>query len=92
VSAADGQEAVDAFARDPHGIAAVLLDMTMPRLNGAQVFEAIRRIRPDIRVLLSSGYTEADAARQFRRDGVAGFIQKPYRPSELVRHLQAVLE
>jgi len=57
----------------------VLLDLTMPDMDGEEVFERIREIRCDARVILSSGYSETELRERFRGRGIAGFIQKPYR-------------
>ena len=62
----------------------MLLDLSMPGLSGEETFEALRAIDPSVRVLLSSGYSEAEATRRFVGRGLAGFLQKPYRPGALV--------
>jgi len=64
-------------------IAAVLLDMTMPGLSGADTFRELRRLRSDLPVLLSSGYDEREAAAAFTGKGEAMFIQKPYGLDDL---------
>ncbi len=86
-----GRAAVAAFTRDPGGFDAVLLDMTMPDMSGDQVLEAIRRIDPQVRVLLSSGYTADDIASRVEGSAAAGFLQKPYSDSDLLRKLEQVL-
>ena len=53
---------------------------------------ALRRLRPDVRVILSSGYSEQVALRRFGETGIAGFIQKPYRPSNLLQEIREILE
>ena len=64
-------------------IAVVLLDMTMPEMNGEEAFRAMRGIRPDARVILSSGYSEEEATRAFTGNDLAGFLQKPYQLASL---------
>jgi two-component system cell cycle sensor histidine kinase/response regulator CckA len=91
VTAADGQEGVDLFRRRRDEIAAVLLDMTMPVMNGVDAFRAMRECQADLRVLVSSGYTEKEAVNRFRGDGPAGFIQKPYTAAELLQAIGEVL-
>lgn len=81
--AADGQEAVELFARERGRVRLVLLDMTMPRMNGEAAFRAVRVIDPAAKVVLMSGYTEQDAQEQVGADGLAGFLQKPYELSAL---------
>jgi len=65
-------------------IDAVLLDLSMPGLSGEETFPLLLEIRPDLPVILSSGYDNSEVARRFAGAGPAGFIQKPYRPAELV--------
>jgi len=69
----------------------VILDLTMPLLSGEEVFGQLRRLSPKVRVLLSSGYNEAETTNRFAGKGLAGFIQKPYTPSELRRKLQKIM-
>jgi PAS domain S-box-containing protein len=89
LTAADGPEGIDAFRANPDGIDLVLLDMTMPSLSGAEVLGALRAVREDVRVVLSSGYSD-DETRS-RLPGLAGFIQKPYRPAELMAAVRDAL-
>jgi CheY-like chemotaxis protein len=77
LEAADGIEGVEMFRQHPE-IACVLLDMTMPRMNGEAAFGEMRKERPDARVILMSGYAEQDATDRFGGSGLSGFIQKPY--------------
>jgi signal transduction histidine kinase/CheY-like chemotaxis protein len=91
IAASDGREAVDVFGKHADGIGVVLLDMKMPRLSGEEAFQEIRRIRPDLRVILSSGYTQEDATSRFAGMGLAGFVQKPYERLDLIAKLREVL-
>ena len=84
VSAVDGADAVEQFRHLGPRIDAVLLDMTMPRMNGEEAFRELRRMRPEVPVMLSSGYNEQDATSRFAGKGLAGFLQKPYRATDLV--------
>ena len=92
IAAEDGRRALDVFRAHSREITAVLLDMTMPGLDGEQTFHELRRIRPDIKVLLSSGYDAQEAVARLSRDGLAGFIHKPYLPEDLIQTLRAVIE
>ena len=85
--AQDGGEPEAAGAID-----CVLLDLTMPDLSGADVMDELQRIRPDIKVIVSSGYSRESVAPQLGGEGPAGFIQKPYRPADLVNLVRAVIE
>jgi len=91
VTANDGVEGVEMFRQYKEQITIVLLDMTMPRMNGEQCFSELRRISPDVRVLLSSGYNEQDATDHFAGKGLAGFIQKPYSANFLTEKIQSIL-
>jgi PAS domain S-box-containing protein len=83
MEATDGVEGVACVEREGSRIRVVLLDMTMPRMGGEAAFRAMRKIRPDIPVLLSSGYSEQDTLARFQGAYIQGFIQKPYRPRDL---------
>lgn len=90
LTARDGREAVEMFRAHADRIAVVLLDLTMPVLSGDEVLDEIHRIRPDVPILLSSGFPEEEARRRFPKGGPAGFIQKPYLPDELMRMLAEI--
>jgi PAS domain S-box-containing protein len=89
--AASGREGLERFRACADRIVAVLLDMTMPDLAGEEVFAELRSIRPGVPVILSSGYNEQDATRRFAPSGLAGFIQKPYLPADLLSKVRAAL-
>ncbi|SRR5579883_9769 len=91
VLAENGKEAVDLYRILADKIHVVLLDMTMPVMNGEQAFRELKTIRADVRVILSSGYNEGEAVRRFAGKGLAGFIQKPYSASTLAEKVRAVL-
>jgi CheY-like chemotaxis protein len=69
-----------------------LLDLTMPRMGGEATFQQLRLIRGDVRVILSSGYSEEEATQRFAGEGLAGFIQKPYQSATLKAKLREVLQ
>lgn len=89
--AADGEEALR-MARERADVRLVLLDMTMPRMSGEETWRRLREIRPDLRVVLSSGYDEQDAAGRFVGEGVTGFLPKPYSPDEFIQTVRRALE
>jgi two-component system cell cycle sensor histidine kinase/response regulator CckA len=82
------REGIELFRRHADEIDAVLLDMTMPELSGEEVFRELRRIRPDVRVVLTSGYTEQDALCRFGEQGLVGFISKPYESAALIARMR----
>jgi CheY-like chemotaxis protein len=92
LTASGGREAIQLFREREHEIRCVLLDLTMPDLDGAETFRELRRIRPDVRVILSSGYSEEDATGPFVGQGLAGFIQKPYQLAPLIAQIQQACE
>jgi PAS domain S-box-containing protein len=88
MSADGGHEAIRLFREHHAEVSCVLLDRTMPDLDGLETFRELRRIRPDVRVILSSGYSEEAATEQFAEQGLAGFIQKPYQLDALIAKLR----
>jgi PAS domain S-box-containing protein len=91
-SATSGAEAVTRFAEAAAEISAVLLDLTMPGMNGLETLRRLKALRRDVPVILSSGYTEIDAKRRFEGEDLAGFIQKPYTSAQLADKLTRVLK
>ncbi len=93
LTAEDGVHAVEVFREHGAEIDLVLLDMMMPRMDGAETFHALRELDPNVQVILSSGYTETMTGRQFRSTSdLAGFVQKPYSPRRLARRVRAVCD
>jgi len=90
--AQDGMEAIEMLRKHGDEIVCVLLDMMMPRMGGEETFTEMRRLRPDIKVLLSSGYNEQTATNRFAGKGLAGFIQKPYTMKVLVARIAELLD
>jgi PAS domain S-box-containing protein len=92
LTAADGEEALDCFRVHADEITVVLLDLTMPHMDGEETFRELRRLKPDVRVVMSSGYNQHDVTQRFAGKGLAGFIQKPYRMALLTEVLRAAIE
>ncbi|HUK15053.1 MAG TPA: response regulator [Bryobacteraceae bacterium] len=90
--ACDGQDGADLFSRLHDRVSAVLVDLTMPRMDGRGVWEYIRRLRPDMRVVVSSGFDESEAMRQFGDDSELAFIHKPYTAAALIEKMRNALE
>ena len=89
VAAADGRQAIEAFEAEP-GISFVILDLTMPNLDGEQCFRELRRVNPDVKVIITSGYNEQEVSQKFAGMGLAGFIQKPYTLSMLEKVIRNI--
>ena len=78
LAAGDGQSGVELFGANAHAISVVLLDLTMPQMSGEDALRAMRAIRPDLRVLVLSGYDEYDLASRFAGLEHVAFLQKPF--------------
>ena len=91
MTACDGREGVDTFQQFADEIVLVILDLTMPRMDGKETLREIRRISPSAHVILSSGYNEQDVCARFTGLGLAGFIQKPYRMDALREKIKETL-
>lgn len=89
--AADGEEALERFEAEHKRIGAVVMDVTMPRMNGLEAFERMQRFDPSVPVILSSGYLEPDygARSSFRP---AAFLNKPYPLKQLMALLEGVMD
>jgi signal transduction histidine kinase/CheY-like chemotaxis protein len=91
ILAENGPAGIAAFRQAPDDFAVVLLDLTMPVIGGEETFRILRRYRPDIPVIASSGYSESEASSRFPPGELNGFLQKPYSPADLARTLKDVL-
>lgn len=92
LTARDGLEALDVYRENRDAIVCVIMDLTMPNMNGEECFRELRRINGEVSVILCSGFNEQDATQRFVGKGLAGFIQKPYRFSTLSAKLREILE
>jgi nitrogen-specific signal transduction histidine kinase/CheY-like chemotaxis protein len=90
--ASNGREGIDVFKSHQHEIRLVLLDLTMPVMNGEEALRELQSIDPDVRVVLSSGFSEVEAIRRFAGKRLAGFVQKPYTAAALARTVKQVLD
>jgi PAS domain S-box-containing protein len=91
LTASDGATALTLFEARSDEVDAVLLDITMPGLSGEDTLDALKRLKADVRVLLTSGHGEQEVARKFGRRGLAGFVQKPFRADELAHRIEELL-
>jgi signal transduction histidine kinase/CheY-like chemotaxis protein len=91
LEAANGQEAIDLFQHNWSNIMLVILDLSMPVMNGEECLRRLKSIKADVPVLLSSGFDETEAARRFRSAGVATFLQKPYTAQHLAELVKSAL-
>ena len=91
IEAQDGAEAVEVMAREGAGIDLVILDVVMPGMDGVEAFPRLRALRPDVPILITSGYSHDGNVDELLRQGAAGFIEKPYDVDRLGANLLAVL-
>jgi two-component system cell cycle sensor histidine kinase/response regulator CckA len=89
LAAADGYEAIRTFRERAAEIRAVLLDLTMPGMDGAEVHRQIKQVSPEVRVILCSGYNEHDLAAKLD-DRPISFLSKPYDAAELLARMRAI--
>ncbi|HJW32542.1 MAG TPA: PAS domain-containing protein [Holophagaceae bacterium] len=92
VEACDGREAVELFKAHQGQLRLVIMDLTMPHMDGREAFRRFREVDATVPVILCSGYNEADAAQDFVGHGLAGFLQKPFRHKAFAAAVRAVLE
>jgi CheY-like chemotaxis protein len=92
IEAGDGEEALARFHESPNSFHLVLLDLMMPKLDGEEVFRMLRLLRPELPVILMSGFSDQEASGRFAGKGLAGFLSKPFKVEELVGCVRAALE
>ena len=83
VPASNGIEALEIYRQNPGKFMLVLLDLTMPHMNGQETFHELFKINPAVKVLIISGYSESEVASRFSGEKIAGFIEKPFTLDEL---------
>ncbi len=91
VTAQSGFECLDLFRASPRTFDLVLLDLSMPLMNGEETFNRLRALRPDVRVMVCTGYVHQERLNHMLEIGLAGFLQKPIGPKEYVASVRAAL-
>jgi PAS domain S-box-containing protein len=89
LTAEDGGQALEMYRKHPE-IRLVLLDLTMPRMDGEQAFRELRKMDPQAQVILASGFSEHEVGQKFVDTGLVAFVQKPYRLAGLREALQKI--
>jgi two-component system cell cycle sensor histidine kinase/response regulator CckA len=92
VTAKGGREALEVYEKQRDTIDLVILDMIMPEMSGGEVYDRLKEINPELRVLLSSGYSIEGQAREILERGCNGFIQKPFDMRMLSRKIREILD
>ena len=90
-TASDGLQAIESYRATNRGFDLVILDMIMPEMGGWDCFHGLKKIDPDVRAILSTGYGMDGMAQRILDEGMLGFVQKPYRASDLARVVASVL-
>ena len=89
--AGDGEEGVNVFRERLNEIDLLILDFKMPKMNGVEAFAELIRIKPDVRVIICSGYTEDVVMERFSGQRPAGILHKPYNMEDLKSELDRLL-
>ncbi len=92
ILASRGEEAIALYRQKRKDIGLVVLDVVMPGLGGKETFRKLREINPNIKVLLSSGYSTDGEVGEILKEGVSGLIQKPYKDEELIGKVREMLD
>jgi CheY-like chemotaxis protein len=92
IEAEDGQDALDKFIKHQSEVAVLVTDVIMPKIDGKRLFEEIRKIRPDMKVLLMSGYTNDVFVERGILEDEYNFMAKPVMPSDLLKKLRNILD
>ncbi|MBA4419366.1 MAG: hypothetical protein C0392_15900 [Syntrophus sp. (in: bacteria)] len=90
MKAADGYEAIKIFREHKHHIDLVILDMIMPGIKGDEVLRALREIRDDIKIIISSGFMSEDQRERLKEHRIDGFLDKPYKDRDVIRSINSI--
>ena len=91
-TAQSGFECLDLFRRRPLSYQLVLLDLTMPFMDGEETFHRLREIRSDVPVMLCTGFIQNDRLERMMTAGLSGFLRKPFAPDEVASQVKAIME
>jgi CheY-like chemotaxis protein len=91
ITASSGRDAIEAFRQAAEDIVCIILDVTMPEMDGMETLEQLRGVRRDVRIILSSGFTVEAIASRFAGHGPEGFLKKPYDRVQLSEKVAEVL-
>jgi CheY-like chemotaxis protein len=92
LTAKDGKEAIEVYRKNKDEIDIIVLDMVMPNMGGGEAYDHIKKISPDVKVLLSSGYSIDGEASEILQRGCNGFIQKPFSMKQLSGKIREIIE
>jgi DNA-binding NtrC family response regulator len=92
VLAVDGEQAIDIYKEQERRIDLVILDMVMPKMGGHETFLRMKTCDPNVKVLLSTGYSRGGKTQEIIDSGIRGFIQKPYKIDALLSKVRSLLD
>ena len=91
ILAADGEQALAYFRAHPQAIDLVVSDLILPKMNGPELYAALKLERPDLKILIMSGYPLEDESEHLRQQGITHWIQKPFSMTELAQEIRTAL-
>lgn len=91
ILAEDGEKAIKLYKKHIDEIKLIILDLTMPKLNGEETYKRLIKFDPKVKVILSSGFNAQDAIKRFSSNGIAGYLQKPYHLQSLREKIKEVM-
>jgi CheY-like chemotaxis protein len=92
ISCGNGQDAINYFSKNSQIVDVVILDMNMPIMSGVDCLAELRKIRKDVKVIISTGYSMQSKTQKIFVQGVSGFVKKPFKLSELAEEIERVLQ
>ncbi|MCG6536528.1 MAG: response regulator, partial [Syntrophales bacterium LBB04] len=92
LKASEGEEAVETYRNHQEEVDLIILDLIMPKMEGGEVFKRLRKISPEVKILLSSGYSLDAKVSQIIKQGACGFIQKPFDMEQLSQSIRAIFD
>jgi CheY-like chemotaxis protein len=91
LTARHGMEAIEVYQQNRQKVAMVILDLIMPQMGGGETYDKLKEVDPQVKVLLSSGYSLDGQATEILKRGCDGFIQKPFSMEDLSRKLRQII-
>ena len=92
LEAVNGKEALEIYKKSAAEITLVVTDMGMPVMDGGQLFNELKKLNPELPIIVSSGYGDVEVIARIGSDNIAGLISKPYNPDQLREVLKSVVK
>jgi CheY-like chemotaxis protein len=90
--ARDGQQALDVYKLHQHEVSVVLSDMGLPKLGGWEVFQRLKKLNPNVKCILASGFFDPDLRDQMISEGAKDFVEKPYIPHHILSRIREIID